>query len=96
VVEQPMRGPGVSVKPVLTAAVWGSAVLFVGTIVFAVLTEIQSDYLGALSEAKGGFDPTVFPPHSTVTWVMAMGAPVLTGALFALVVVARRIVRRPR
>jgi hypothetical protein len=78
----------------LTAAVVVAAVVFAGSIVQAILSQIQSDYLGNRSEASGGFDPTVFPPFDVLTWLMAIATPVLTGSLLVIAVLTRILAQR--
>jgi hypothetical protein len=73
----------------LTATVAVAAVVFVGSIVDAILAQVQSDYLGSRSEASGDFDPSVFPPFDVLTWLMAIAAPLFTGSLLVLAIAAR-------
>ncbi|THG34521.1 hypothetical protein E6C70_09710 [Glaciibacter flavus] len=74
-------------------AVVVAALLFAGSVVLAILSEVQSDYFGTRSEASGGFDSTVFPPFDDLTWLMAMVSPLLTGACLALTITLRRLTR---
>ena len=42
-------------------AVVVAALFFAGSVVLAILSEVQSDYLATLSEASGAFDSAVSP-----------------------------------
>ncbi len=81
---------------ILNAAIAVGGLLFLASLLHAALAMVQSDYLGAKSEAAGGFDPTVFPPYDTVTWLIALAAPVGIGALLGLIIAARLAFARER
>lgn len=86
-----------SEQALMNIAVALGGVLLVAAILNAVLTEAQSDYLGSKSEAGGGFDASVFPPFSNVTWLLAMSAPVALGLLLGVLVTLRvRVGHRSR